>query len=70
MNILVITHEHRFGVSTFIAKTELDRVDLPSTETLLEMFDIDFEENREEVIDIDVIGPDFIPTLTKDGLTP
>ncbi|MDA8137019.1 MAG: hypothetical protein M0036_00075 [Desulfobacteraceae bacterium] len=66
MNILIVTHDHRHGSSTYVLKTPLNLEELPDRDFLIKLLDIDFEEDREESISFELYGPAFIPTLTKD----
>ena len=47
-------------------KTELERNELPDEITLSFILGMNFEEDKDEIINIDLHGPDFIPTLTED----
>lgn len=47
-SLFVVIHEHRFGVSTYLVRSERR----PSETRVIEACEIDFEPMREEVITI------------------
>ncbi len=54
-NILIVTHTHRFGASWYLTQTDLEYSDLIDEE-LCDFFDIDFDEEREEALEIDLFS--------------
>lgn len=55
MNYYLLTHEHRHGTSSILFRSEKGPFDIPSEKELIKRFDIDFEPDREEYINVDTM---------------
>jgi hypothetical protein len=63
MNKSIVLHHHRYGTSTYIVEHKCDTYDLPE-DLLIKELEIEFEDNREENIDVIPIPDNEIVTLS------
>lgn len=53
-------HTHSYGTSVYLFETDKDVSTLEFLENLIEVFNIDFDEENQEWIDICEVTPEFI----------